>query len=258
VNEHRLSAHRLERLTTSAEIADRALAAGALRLGLHDLGPDAARALYEDVRQTALGEHEEVRLSIREGALDAGALIARVRSAPLELRDHLVEEIFDIAYPPLDAPLPPAGGVGYVPSGIAEILFVLEHAGLEPDKTFVDLGSGMGKVVLSLAALSGARAVGIEIDSVLLGLAGEAASSLRLERVSFVAGDIREAPVPPADVYYLYLPVARPVDVVARLEPIARERPIRVFASGLDLGRLPWLHRAAASSYWLEMYESAS
>jgi len=252
-----LPAAELERLARSGDVADRALAASAIRLGLHDLEPAAARALYDVVRRTALTEHDEVRRSIRGRALDADALFARVLAAPLELRDHLVEEILDVAYPPLESRAPPPGGVGYVPSGIAEVLFVVEQARLGPDRTFVDLGSGSGKVVLAVAALSGARAIGVEIDAAWVRFATVAAASLGLEHVSFVAGDIRTSPVPPADVYYLYIPVLRSVDVVARLEPVARRRPIQVFASSLDLERLPWLRATGASSYWLEMYASA-
>lgn len=195
-----------------------------------------------------------MRGRIHDRTLDRRAFLAQLQEASLEIRDHLVEEILDIAYPPLEESPLPSEMIPYCPSGLAEILFMLENADLGPGKTFVDLGSGLGKVVLLVALLTGARAYGVELDSTLVTRARSAARSLRLDDAHFVQGDIRSAPLPPADVYYMYIPLTQSTGVVQRLEALAAERSIRLFSQALDLARLPWLRPGNAASYWLEMY----
>ncbi len=246
----------LEQLVTSTDIRDRAFAASALSLCHQPEDRGRVAALYERVRETARTQHAVVRDRIRDRTLDGPAFLADLGRAPLELRDHLVEEILGIAYPPLElAPLPP-DAVHYCPSGLAEILFTLEHGDLGAGATFVDLGSGLGKVVLLVALLTGARAFGVEIDPELVSHARAAARALDLGNAHFALADMREAALPPADVYYMYSPVVRgAAAIVARLEPVARERRIRVFSQALDLTELPWLRPGKAESYWLQMYE---
>jgi len=243
----------LERLATSADIRDRAFAAGVLSLCRHD--PEQVATLYERIRETARSHHAGMRARIRDGTLDKHALIALLREASADIRDHLVEEILDIAYPPLEGASLPRETMPYCPSGIAEILFTLENAYLGPGTTFVDLGSGLGKVVLLAALLTGARVYGVEIDPVLVSHARSAARSLRLDNAHFIEGDIRSISLPPADVYYMYIPVIHPAEVVARLMPFTAERRILLFSQALNLQHLPWLRAAHESSYWLEMYE---
>jgi hypothetical protein len=246
----------LERLVTSADIRDRAFAASVLSLRLAE---DRARVepLYERIREAARVEHAEVRGRIRDRTLDKEAFVARLLETPVETRDHLVEEILGVAYPPLEERSLPREMIHYCPSGLAEILFTLENAGLGPGKTFVDLGSGLGKVVLLVALLSGARAYGVEVDPPLVSHARSAAGALGLDHAQFVEGDIREVSLPAADVYYMYVPVTRSSAVVSRLRAVAAERRTLLFSQSLDLKELPWLRRGDAASYWLEMYTGA-
>ncbi len=145
--------------------------------------------------------------------------------------------------------------IHYCPSGLAEILFMLENANLGPGKTFVDLGSGLGKVVLMAALLTGARAYGVEIDSLALARARSVAQSLRDDNAHFIEGDIRDVALPPADVYYMYIPLSHSTALVERLRVLAAERSIVLSSQALDLTHLPWLRPGNAASYWLEMYE---
>jgi hypothetical protein len=77
-------------------------------------------------------------------------------AAPLELRDHWVEEILDVAYPPCAETSPRPELLLDSPSGLGEILFMLDLATLGLGRTFVDLGAGSGKAVLLVALLTGA------------------------------------------------------------------------------------------------------
>ncbi len=168
----------LETLATSADIRDRAFAASALALRRHAEDPTEVARLYDRIRETARNAHADLRARMGDESFDRGELLAQLREAPLEIRDHLIEEILDIAYPPLEEALLPREVIHYSPSGLSEILFTIENARLGPDKTFVDLGSGLGKVVLLVALLTGARAYGVEIDPRLVAHARAAAQAL--------------------------------------------------------------------------------
>lgn len=246
----------LRKLVEATDIRDRAFGASMARLEL-EKAPKELAALYDLARRTALSHHARVRRGIKNRTLNADELTRLLQAAPFDLRDHLAEEILDIAYPPLELRPIAREATGLSPSGVDQILFALSRAELGPEKTFVDLGSGLGKVVLFAALLTGARAIGIEIDAALNSIARHAAESLALDNAVFLEADVREVPLPAADVYYMYIPLTRSADLVTRLEPIARERKIVVFSQALDLERFPWLRSAGAASYWLETYESA-
>jgi SAM-dependent methyltransferase len=247
----------LSQLATSRNIGDRAFASSALAFRPGAASSDDMAGVYERIRETARREHADVRARIRDGTLDRRALLEELRQAPLEMRDHLIEEILDIAYPPLEELGRTRDSMPYCPSGLGEILFTLERSDLGPGKTLVDLGSGLGKVVLLAALLTGAEAYGLEIEPSLVAHARKAAAALGLDGAHFVQGDIRNAELPPADTYYLFIPLHRSADVVERLAPIAAERPIRVFSQPLDEKHVPFLRATGAMSYWLTMYESS-
>ena len=247
----------LERLAESADVRDRAFAASVLTLRRDAEDADRAGALYERIRETARREHAAVRRGIADGTLDAPRLRALIAAAPEDIRDHLVEEILDIAYPPLDlSPLAP-GSVHYCPSALSEILFTIDHANLGADNTFVDLGSGLGKVVLLVALLTGAHAYGVEIDPVLVARARSVARALHIDRADFILGDTLAVPLPRGDVYYMYIPTDRSTDLVGRLRPAFDERRALLFAQALDVERLAWLRDAGPSTDWLHVYTSA-
>jgi SAM-dependent methyltransferase len=244
----------LEKLATSADIRDRAFAASALALRRRAEDSAEVARLYDRIRATAQHAHRDLRQRIRDKSLDRRDLLAQLQETPLEIRDHLIEEILDVAYPPLEETAL-REVIHYAPSGLSEILFTIENAGLRPGKSFVDLGSGLGKVVLLVALLTGAQAYGVELDSRRAGHARAAAEALELDNARFLDGDIRDVPLPLADVYYMYIPLMRSGAVAERLMRIAARKKIVLFAQPLDLTHLPWLKASTAASYWLEMYE---
>jgi hypothetical protein len=102
------------------------------------------------------------------------------------------------------------------------------------------------------------QAVGIELDAELVAGARAAAAALQLPGTTFIQGDLRDVPLPEADVYYMFIPLARSSEVVSRLEPLAQKRQIVLFSQEIDLARAPWLRRTGAGSYWLERFESVA
>lgn len=248
----------LATLAGSERLEDRAFAGSLLQMGRVSASASELRALYERVGEAARRAHATWRTRIIDQRFDRAAFLFELEQQPLELRNHWVEEALGIAYPPLQLRQLPQELVSYSPSGIAEVRFLLDSAELGPGRTLVDLGSGLGKVVLLTALLSGANAIGVELDGALVAGARSAASALGLANASFIEGDLRSVPLPEADVYYMFIPLQRSAELLARLEPIAQRRRFLLFAQGLDLSQTPWLRKTGEASYWLERFEAGS
>lgn len=216
-------------------LRDRAFACGLARLRGEPEG---------HLRQLAAREHASAR------ALRGEPLRRAIEEVPADLRDHFLEELLDIAYPP--EPLT----ADYVPSHTTEILHAFDSVGLGPDDTLIDVGSGLGKVVMLAAMLTGSRARGIEIDPTLVRIAERAALALGLERVAFELSDAQGAYLGDATVLFFYLSfsgeaLGRFLERVRTLRPARR---LRVCAPPLDE---PWLRPIAAPMSWLSIYEAA-
>lgn len=119
--------------------------------------------------------------------------------------------------------------------------------------TFIDLGSGSGKVAIEVAKRTRARVRGIEIQPELVALARQRAGDLPIE---FVCADAREAYLEDGTVFYMYLPFTGPVldRVMERLRAIPHK--IVVCALGVDLSRFRWLRRREIDEFWLEIYDA--
>lgn len=124
--------------------------------------------------------------------------------------------------------------VGYQPTPARAILALIERTHLRPEDVVYDLGSGLGHVVILVALLGGARAVGIELEPAYSEYAQACARRLNVPGVEFILGDAREAPLAGGTVYFLYTPFRRSMlqQVLGRLQAEARERPIRVCTLG--------------------------
>ncbi len=250
----------IEGLASSGAVADRAFAAGAARLAARS-DADRARALhvFATARARALADHAGVRAAIARGALRGAALRERIAEVDAGVRDHWVEEVLDLADPPLDEPTLDRELVGYVPAGVSEILVALDlDAGRGVRPSLIDVGAGMGKVVI-LAALLGYAARGLEIDPRLAARARTAAGALGVA-AAIEVGDARRAPLGEADVWFLYVPFAGAAlnGVLDRIAGVAMRRRVTVCASPIDLERHRWLRRTGVSSGWLEVHESGS
>jgi SAM-dependent methyltransferase len=217
--------------------------------------------LHTAVKTSSLARHASVRAQIIEGALRGQALRKRFEDVPPFERDHFVEEVLGIAYPPLEEAALGPELTPYSPSGYDEIVHAFDATELGPGDRFVDLGSGMGKVVLLAALLTGATATGIECDGELAALAQRAGHELALAETTFQRGDARDAATEDADVVFMYLPftgvvlatvLRRLIEAGLRLGPHARRRFL--CAGTLDLTRHPELVVAGPSRSWLHVY----
>jgi SAM-dependent methyltransferase len=200
------------------------------------------------------------RVAVVSGALRGAELQSAIARVPSRDRDVWVDELLGIAAAPPDVPELPRGAVPYLPSGVDEILTMVREVPLRPGDTFVDLGAGLGRVVILAHLLSGAVARGVEIQAPLVHAARDTAAALGLGRVSFEQADAAGGPGPLADgsVFYLYAPFngAMLTRVVRHLEDVARTRAIAIAAVHLELPGAPWLVRRSTPTGALAIYDA--
>lgn len=92
----------------------------------------------------------------------------------------------------------------YVPTEMKKIKTILRLAGVKKGKTFYELGSGDGRVVLAAAKL-GAFANGVEQSWIRVWISRYKARKERLVNAYFFHGDIFNRYYYPADTVYIYL-----------------------------------------------------
>jgi hypothetical protein len=106
--------------------------------------------------------------------------------------------------------------------------------------------------------LTGARAIGVEVQPALVKAARELVARLRLSAVSFVEADAAKATdaLAVGSVFLLYCPFsgARLAKLLGDLEPLARTRPIRLCCVDLPLPPCPWLVPTGPASVDLTIY----
>jgi SAM-dependent methyltransferase len=213
------------------------------------------RDFDREIREAAETERTTVR---HAQPISPGALFASLASLPPGARDAALEKRLRIGGAPNHEDPPGPGLIGYHPSGVAPIVRALAEVPVGPDDVFVDLGSGLGKVVILAALLTGAFARGIEVQQPLVARARRTARRLGVD-VRFTCADMRDADLRDGTVFYLYAPCGRPAlrPVLDRLHAVAQERTIVVCALGIDLDGARWLVNRGVDAFWLSIYESA-
>jgi hypothetical protein len=186
--------------------------------------------------------------------LRGAQLLELLRSVPFTDRDAWTDELLGIEPPPPDMPLP-RGAVPYLPCGVDEIVTAVLEAPVGADDVLVDIGAGLGRVVILAHLLSGARAHGIEIQVPLVEQARARAVELQLPHVTFAHADAASSDVD-GSVFFVYAPCnGEMLDrVLDRLAAVARRRRIVVAAVGVELD-VPWLRARPTSSVALTLYD---
>lgn len=187
-----------------------------------------------------------------------------LRSALAEVPRHERDAWFDLVLGteeiPEDGAELPAGCVPYLPCPVDALLRAVEVAKVSERDVFVDVGSGLGRVAVIAHLLTGAAAIGLEIQSHFVRAAREMMERLNVSRLSVIHGDAARLTTHVAigTVFFLYCPFGgeRLERVLDELELIARTRPIRVCAVDLPLPPRPWLELVARPSAELSVYRS--
>jgi hypothetical protein len=255
----------LRALIDRGDGSDRAFVDAMIRMGWARTSDPRERAALEELHlelaTAALRSHSDLRAEIAKGALRGPALRRHFDETPLFERDHHVEEVLGIAYPPLEEPIVAREALAYTPSGYDEIVHAFDVTGLTAGDRFLDIGSGMGKVVMLAELLTGATSAGVECDGGLNEIAAKASHELGLWQARYHHGDARDLPVGDPDVVFMYLPFTGGVlaTVLERLMENARHRPPQtrrrfLCAGRLDTRRYQALVVAGPPRSWLNVY----
>jgi hypothetical protein len=175
---------------------------------------------------------------------------------PFADRDLWVDRLFGIDGLVADGPALPPGCVPYLPAPVDAILRMIDQAGIHADDVFVDIGAGVGRAAVLVHLLTGATAIGIEIQPQLIEAALELRAHVGAAGFSPVLGDA--GPLADGTVFFLYCPFGgeRLERVLDELEMIARTRPIRVCCLDLPLPPRAWLMPASPLGGDLVIYRS--
>ncbi len=196
-----------------------------------------------------------LRTQIAAGNQDHNALLQTFlrHSSPHQNNDFVYDSLDVLVNGIVRAGSPPevpmaleAEMVGYQPTPARLIVELVQRAQLDRTDVFYDIGSGLGQVAIVAALLSGAHAVGIEIDAGSCAYARRCAAMLGLDQVAFRNEDARTATFLDGTVFYLYTPFHGTIlqTVLDRLRNEANQRPIRICAYGScteTVGQQPWL-----------------
>ena len=198
--------------------------------------------------------------AIRAGHLRGPALLDELLAVPFRDRDVWVDEALGLKGSPDDMVGLPAGAVPYVPCGVDAIVRTVLDAPVEKDAVFVDLGAGLGRVAILVHLLTGARAIGVELQPALVDRARATAAELALRDVAFQLGDAGATEVADGTVFFIYASFSQPVlrRVLAWLAPIASRRSIVLCAVGFDVVGAPWLTPRASSTPELVLYDPSA
>jgi SAM-dependent methyltransferase len=203
---------------------------------------------------------ERVRSLLERGPCAPSLFRAELTRIPARARDAWIDLVFGLEAPPEDGPQLPVGRVPYLPCSVDALLRVAEQAPVRASDLFVDIGAGVGRAAVLMHLLTGAPALGVEVQPALVAAARDLAARLRLSDVSFVEGDASASTElwSAGSVFLLYCPFSghRLAKLLASLEAVARARPIRLCCVELPLPPCPWLEQTQAPSLDLTLYRS--
>jgi SAM-dependent methyltransferase len=195
----------------------------------------------EDHRESA----EHARSLIERGRHDPSTFRAALLRVPPTERDAWLDLVLGLGELPDDGPELPRDCVPYLPCPVDALLRMVEQATVRPSDVFVDVGAGLGRAAAAVHLLTGAPAIGLEVQPALVHAARDLATRLLLSRISFVEGEAANLAglVTLGSVFFLYCPFSgdRLARVLASLELIARTRMIRVCCVDLPLPPCAWL-----------------
>jgi hypothetical protein len=228
-------------------------------------------ALRKAVRAQGMGRIEQIRAEIKAG-----------RCRGLAFR-KLVEEVLgmdrgEAGYDELDVLLNRLLNIGKIPSPTIElsaemvefyktparvVVELADRVRFGPGDVFVDLGAGLGQVVMLVHLLAGVRALGVEIEPAYCAYARRCAEKLGLRGVSFVDSDARVADLSAGTVFYLFTPCKGEVfsQLTERVRTASLGRRVRVIGYGPcseEIARLEWLRREGegpCGEYTLQIWE---
>jgi len=216
-----------------------------------------ARAIYAELESVNFRLYDTIRRDIQRGAgagrllewmpdWNGGANLANCRG--YDYLDELISGILQFDEPlaevvPLESEM-----LSYQPTPARHILDFINRTALTERDSLIDLGSGLGQVLLIASICTGASCTGIELAPSYIDCARKSARSLNLNNVRFIQGDARAADWSEGTVFYLYTPFIRTIlrDVLNSLRHEGVRREIRICTFGP-------CSRVVAEEQWLSV-----
>lgn len=203
---------------------------------------------------------ERIRESIRSGSSTPALFRHELLQVPFIDRDVWVDAVFGLDELPEDGPELPLGCVPYLPCAVDTLLRLTDVLPIRSEDVFVDIGAGMGRAAVLMHLLTGARAIGVEVQSAFVQSARGLAERLGLFDVQFIPGEALQIveQIPAASVFFLYCPFSgeRLMRFLERIEKHARTRRIAICTVDLPLPEVSWLERVATDGGDLALYRS--
>jgi len=162
--------------------------------------------------------------------------------------DDLIAGVLQIP-DPVEVIRPRHEQVFYQPTPVRHALAMIEQSGLTENDLLVDVGSGLGQLCIVASILTGAQAIGIEIERAYIECARECVRNLQMSRIEFLHADAREADLSVGTVFHLYTPFNGSIlrTVLNRLQHESTNRSIKVCTLGPctdTVAQEPWLRTA--------------
>lgn len=191
-----------------------------------------------------------------EASAARAALRSTLDALPADARDAWVDDLLGLDVPDDDGADLPRGCVPYLPCAVHLLLQLIDDAAVRAADVFVDVGSGTGRALALVHRLTGADAIGIEVQSHLVDAARRTSPGL-----TTLHGDALDI-LPLAHrgtVFFFYCPFSgdRLERALDHLESIARDHAIRLCTVDLPVLRRPWLRLISPPEGSLLVYRSA-
>lgn len=202
---------------------------------------------------------QALRRSIAAGQVSPEEFRSWLAALPEAAWDSALDELLELDPFVPDASELPAGCVPYLAAPVRSLLRLTDVVALDDSKTFVDVGCGVGRAAMMVHLLSGATALGVDIQAHLVALGAAVTQRLSLSRVMFTCGDACDpGALPMGDVYFMYCPfdAERVRRVLAILDERARARRIVVGCLQLRLPDCEWFEPVPSGCAELCVYRS--
>lgn len=217
-----------------------------------DLSEDAAHPATTSTWQRFVEQERAVRHALVEATDEEAALVRSKTRAPADFRAHweglgfephavgggtpaddFLDALFRTSRLVFDGPAAPLATVNLASRArrVSDFLGVTAPA---HDDVVFDLGSGHGKVALTVAASADTRVEGVELVAGHVAEAEASALALGLDSARFHQADVRDVDLSKGSIFYLYFPFHGAVAsaVATTLGALASQKDITVYASG--------------------------
>ncbi len=201
-----------------------------------------------------------MRSLLASGAATPDVFRAALTAVSPRDRDAWLDRVLALDALPDDGAALPRGCAPYLPCAVDTLLCAVDCTEMGASDVFVDVGAGVGRAAVTAHLLTGAPAIGLEIQPALARAAVELTKAVNASRVSVVLGDAAEltGTIAIGSVFFLYCPFGgqRLKRVMRELEAIGRTRQIRVCCVDMPPPSCDWLTPIPAPRADLAIFRS--